>query len=108
MNWYWKEQHRQVRVVGRVEKVDRTVSEEYFASRPRGSQIGAWASPQSSAIGEETMAERVQEMEKKWEGKEVECPDHWGGWRIVPTCVAFLFLSSPLFLKDDERRGMGY
>lgn len=82
--WYWKEISRQIRAVGRVEKVDRKDSEEYFASRPRGSQIGAWASEQSRVIGEGELEERVKRLEKEWEGREVVCPEHWGGWRIVP------------------------
>lgn len=81
---YWKEVSRQVRVVGRVEKVDRKDSEEYFGTRPRGSQIGAWASPQSRAVRDGELEERVKHVEKRFEGGQVECPEHWGGWRIVP------------------------
>ena len=81
--FYWKEVSRQVRVVGRVEKVDRKESEEYFASRPVGSRIGAWASEQSQVVGEDTLVNRVKEMEGKF-GENVPCPEHWGGWRIVP------------------------
>lgn len=84
MVFYWKEQARQVRIVGKVEKVSATDSEEYFYSRPRGSQIGAWASQQSSVIGEDTLAQRVQEFEAKFDGGKVDRPEHWGGWRIVP------------------------
>jgi pyridoxamine 5'-phosphate oxidase len=84
--FYWREVSRQVRVVGRVEKVERAESEQYFGSRPRGSKIGAWASEQSRVVGEETLVERVKQMEEKYgEGQgEVPCPEHWGGWRIVP------------------------
>lgn len=81
---YWKEVSRQIRVVGKVEKIDREDSLEYFATRPRGSQIGAWASPQSKDVGEGELEERVKEVEKRFEGKDVECPEHWGGWRVVP------------------------
>lgn len=81
---YWKEVSRQVRVVGKVEKVDRKESEEYFGTRPRGSQVGAWASPQSRSVGDGELEERVKEVEKRFEGGDVECPEHWGGWRIVP------------------------
>ena len=81
--FYWKEVARQVRVIGRVEKVERGESERYFASRPRGSQIGAWASEQSQVVGEETLEERVEEMEARFDG-DVECPGHWGGWKVVP------------------------
>ncbi len=81
--FYWKEVSRQVRVVGKVEKVSREESGEYFRTRPRGSQLGAWASEQSSVVGEDTLTERVQEMEERF-GGEVELPGHWGGWRVVP------------------------
>lgn len=81
---YWKEVSRQVRVVGKVQKVDRKDSEEYFNTRPRGSQLGAWASPQSKAVQDGELEERVKEVEKRFEGGQIECPEHWGGWRIVP------------------------
>jgi pyridoxamine-phosphate oxidase len=81
---YWKEVSRQVRVVGKVEKVRREESVEYFNTRPRGSQIGAWASPQSSNVDEGELEQRVKDVEQRFEGKEVDCPEHWGGWRIVP------------------------
>lgn len=81
---YWREVSRSVRAIGKVEKVSREDSEAYFDSRPKGSQIGAWVSEQSSVVGEETLEERTKEMEKRFEGKKVECPPHWGGWRIVP------------------------
>jgi pyridoxamine 5'-phosphate oxidase len=81
---YWKEVSRQIRVVGKVEKIDRKESLEYFSTRPRGSQIGAWASPQSKGVGEGELEERVKEVERRFEGKDVECPEHWGGWRVVP------------------------
>jgi pyridoxamine 5'-phosphate oxidase len=58
---------------------------EYFDSRPRGSQIGAWASRQSEVLEDEHVLEdRVKAIEKKFEGRKVECPEFWGGWRIVP------------------------
>lgn len=81
---YWKEVSRQVRVVGRVEKVDRKESEEYFNTRPRGSQVGAWASPQSKVVQDGELEKRVEDVEKKFGEGKVECPEHWGGWRIVP------------------------
>lgn len=83
MAFYWKEVSRQVRVVGKVEKVSREDSEEYFRTRPRGSQVGAWASEQSSVVGEDTLEGRVKEFEERFDG-DVELPEHWGGWRVVP------------------------
>lgn len=84
--FYWKEVSRQVRVVGRVEKVSRAESEEYFNSRPVGSRIGAWASPQSSVVGEDTLEQNVEDIKAKY-GEDVPCPPHWGGWRIIPLYV---------------------
>lgn len=81
---YWKEVSRQIRVVGKVEKIKREESVEYFNTRPRGSQLGAWASPQSKNVEEGELEDRVKDVEKRFEGKDVECPEHWGGWRIVP------------------------
>ncbi|RSH94284.1 hypothetical protein EHS25_004087 [Saitozyma podzolica] len=89
MTFYWKEQARQIRVVGTVEKVEREESESYFATRPRGSQLGAWASQQSKEIGETTLQDRLDKFEKEFEGKEVDCPEHWGGWRIDPFEIEF-------------------
>ncbi|WVN87214.1 pyridoxamine 5'-phosphate oxidase [Cryptococcus depauperatus CBS 7841] len=87
--FYWREVSRQVRVVGKVEKVDRKESVEYFATRPRGSKLGAWASQQSQPVEEGQLEERVKNEENRWEGKEVECPEFWGGWRIIPFEVEF-------------------
>jgi pyridoxamine 5'-phosphate oxidase len=81
--FYWKETSRQIRVVGRVEKVSRQESEEYFHSRPLGSQVGAWASPQSSVVDEDTLEKNLEEAKAKF-GDNVPCPPHWGGWRIIP------------------------
>lgn len=84
LTFYWREVSKQVRVVGKVEKVSREESVEYFNTRPRGSRIGAWASKQSQPVEEGQLEERVKNEEKHWEGKEVECPEFWGGWRVVP------------------------
>ncbi|WVQ83474.1 pyridoxamine 5'-phosphate oxidase [Cryptococcus sp. DSM 104549] len=100
--FYWKEVSRQVRVVGRVEKVSREESEEYFATRPRGSRVGAYASAQSQVVQEGELEKRVEEEEKKWEGKEVDCPEFWGGWRIVPFEVEF-WSGQPSRLHDRFR-----
>lgn len=85
LSFHWREVSRQVRVVGKVEKVSRKESEEYFATRPRGSQLGAWVSNQSQIVGESDLADGLQEVEKKFEGQEVPCPPHWGGWRVIPS-----------------------
>jgi pyridoxamine-phosphate oxidase len=86
--FYWREVSRSVRIVGEVEKMDEATSEDYFKGRPIGSRVGAWSSPQSQVVGEEELAERVSEVEKRFgvqggEG-EVPKPEFWGGWRVVP------------------------
>jgi pyridoxamine-phosphate oxidase len=82
--FHWREVSRQVRVVGRAHKVSREESEAYFATRPRGSQLGAWASIQSSVIGEDDLTAAVAAIEKQFDGIDVPCPEHWGGWLVVP------------------------
>jgi pyridoxamine 5'-phosphate oxidase len=81
----WLDLHRQVRVRARVERVTAAESDDYFASRPRGSQVGAWASPQSEVIGSRTeLEERVRSVEERYGDGPVPRPPHWGGWRLVP------------------------
>ncbi len=81
----WLDLHRQVRVRGEVAQVSAAESDEYFASRPRGSQIGAWASPQSDVIADRTELERrVAEADARFSDI-VPRPPHWGGWRLTPT-----------------------
>jgi pyridoxamine 5'-phosphate oxidase len=83
--WGWPRRHRQVRVRGPVERLDPAESDEYFATRPRGSQLGAWASPQSSVIGSREELDRAMaEAEARFDGRDVERPEHWGGYRLVP------------------------
>ena len=81
--FYWREVHKQVRVVGRVERVTREESDEYFHSRPVGSQIGAWASRQSTVVGEGEVQARAEKLKERF-GEDVPLPEFWGGWRIVP------------------------
>ncbi len=81
----WLELHRQVRVRGSVERVADRTSDEYFATRPRDSQIGAWASPQSEVVsGRDELDELVARYERQFDGVDVPRPPHWGGWRLVP------------------------
>ena len=88
--FFWKELERQVRIEGEVSKVSGKESDEYFHSRPHGSQIGAWASPQSQVIdSREIIDERAAALEKKYEGKEVERPPHWGGYIVKPEYMEF-------------------
>lgn len=86
----WLDLHRQVRLRGRVARVDDATSDAYFASRPRESQIGAWASPQSEPIADRAELEgRVSEASRRFEGQPVPRPPHWGGWRLSPSRVEF-------------------
>ena len=86
----WIGLHRQVRVRGTVEMLPRHESDAYFASRPRDSQLGAWASPQSEVInGRDFLNERHAEFAEKFAGVEVLRPPHWGGWLLVPEVFEF-------------------
>ena len=87
---FWEPLHRQVRVEGAIEKVDAAASDEYFAQRPRGSQIGSIASPQSRPIAERAELERrVAEVERALGTGEPARPPHWGGYRLVPDLLEF-------------------
>jgi pyridoxamine 5'-phosphate oxidase len=88
--FHWQALHRQARVRGAVVRLDEAASDEYFASRPRESQIGAWSSPQSEVVDSRAeLDEMVEAMEERFDGEPVPRPPFWGGWRIVP--VAFEF-----------------
>jgi pyridoxamine 5'-phosphate oxidase len=82
----WLDLHRQVRVRGTVERVGDDESDAYFASRPRDSQIGAWASPQSAVIADRAELDRLVETQRLAFGDadRIRRPAHWGGWRLVP------------------------
>ena len=81
----WLDLHRQVRVRGSVERVSDRESDEYFATRPRASQIGAWASPQSEVLRDRhELVELVAATERRFAGAPIPRPPHWGGWRLVP------------------------
>jgi len=84
----WLPVLRQVQVVGVAERTTTAESEAYFASRPRGSQLAAWASHQSSVLPDRaTLEARYREADLRFADVEVPCPPHWGGWRLVPTSV---------------------
>ena len=83
--WHWKSLERQVHVDGRVRPVSAKEADSYFASRGRGSQIGAWASQQSQSVDtREALQQRVAEVEARFAGGPVVRPPHWSGFRIVP------------------------
>ena len=86
----WLDLHRQVRARGTVQRVSEKQSDDYFASRPRESQIGAWASPQSQVIPDRNFIEsRLIAVRKEFGDKQVTRPKTWGGWCIVPTTIEF-------------------
>jgi len=88
--FYWAVLDRQVRVEGRVAKTSAQESSEYFRTRPRESQIGAWTSEQSQAIGSrEVLEQRARELEALYRDREVERPEHWGGYRVKPERIEF-------------------
>ena len=85
----WVELERQVRIEGRVGKVSDAESDEYFASRPLGSRLGAWASPQSEVVPDRAAIEaRLAEAKHRY-GDAVPRPPHWGGYRVVPEAIEF-------------------
>lgn len=90
INFHWKSLRRQVRAEGHVEQVSAAEADAYFASRPRASQIGAWASEQSRELRERaTLERRFEAFELQFKGRTVTRPPHWGGWRIVPVRIEF-------------------
>ena len=83
--FFWVDLERQVRILGKASKISTAESLKYFISRPRGSQIGAWSSPQSSVITSRTILEmKFDEIKRKFENKEIPLPSAWGGYRVVP------------------------
>ena len=91
LTFFWPELERQVRIEGTAARIDAKRSEEYFQSRPRGSQIGAWSSPQSAVIDNRSiLEERVKQIEKKFEGQELlPKPHQWGGFEVDPLVIEF-------------------
>lgn len=87
---FWKELERQVEISGRAEKIPTLESLRYFATRPRGSQLGAWVSAQSSIITSRKLLEmKLDEMKRKFSAGEIPLPDFWGGYRIIPETIEF-------------------
>jgi len=87
---HWKSLARQILVEGRIERADDATSDTYFATRERGSQIGAWASRQSEAIPSgDAFAERIRQIEDRFRDRPVERPEFWGGYRLIPDRFEF-------------------
>jgi pyridoxamine 5'-phosphate oxidase len=88
--FFWPKLERQIKIKGIAEKLPENLSDGYFAMRPRGSQIGAWASPQSEVIPDKAYLEnRYKDFEKQFEGQEVSRPEHWGGYIVKPVEIEF-------------------
>ena len=86
----WLALERQVKIIGKVEKISKLESLKYFSSRPKGSQIGAWASEQSSRISSRSiLIEQFESMKKKFSNGEIPLPEFWGGYRVIPQSIEF-------------------
>jgi pyridoxamine-phosphate oxidase len=96
---YWREVFRFVRVVGSVEKLSPEESRAYIRTRPVGSQLGAWASRQSTIISEGELEERLKRVAKRFGDGEIPLPDFWGGWRVIPMYVVAVSWSSSSLTK---------
>jgi pyridoxamine 5'-phosphate oxidase len=90
--FHWVSLDEQIRIEGSVERVSGEESDAYFTSRPRGSQLGAWASEQSQVLpSRETLEERYREIERRFEGRQVDRPPFWGGFRLTPVRIEFWY-----------------
>ncbi|MGK7877475.1 MAG: pyridoxamine 5'-phosphate oxidase [Xenococcaceae cyanobacterium] len=88
--FWWVQLERQVRIEGRVEKITPTESNAYFQSRPRDSQLSAWASNQSQVIdSREVLEQQLEELKQKYADKEIPRPPYWGGFRVIPSEIEF-------------------
>ncbi len=91
LTFYWPELERQVRVEGRVRRLPRAESEAYFRSRPKGSQLGAWASHQSAVLPSRDMLDhRMKELEERYPSAgDIPAPEFWGGYCVIPEIIEF-------------------
>lgn len=108
---HWHELERQVRIEGRVERISAAESDAYFQTRPAGSRLGAWASPQSEVIaGRESLEARYEELQTRYPDGEIPRPENWGGYLVVPDVMEF-WQGRPNRLHDRlrfSRRGGGW
>lgn len=90
LTFYWPDLMRQIQIHGSAEKVSSEMSDLYFSSRPEGSRLGAWASDQSSPVSSRAeLEQQLQHYEKKFSGREIPRPPHWGGYRVIPFRIEF-------------------
>jgi pyridoxamine 5'-phosphate oxidase len=90
LNIFWVQLERQIRIDGAVEKTSRAESEEYFHSRPLGSQLGAWASRQSEVVANrDTLEAQLKLVTEQYSGGKIPLPPHWGGYRVIPHRIEF-------------------
>jgi pyridoxamine 5'-phosphate oxidase len=100
--FFWPTLQRQIRIEGNAVRCTREESDAYFRTRPRGAQIGAWASEQSAVVTREDLERRVTELEAEYAGREVPVPPFWGGFRVLPTSFEF-WQGRPHRLHDRTR-----
>ena len=101
MTFHWPAMERQVRIEGRVRRVSDAEADAYFATRVRGSQIGAWASAQSRQMPPGVLDARVAEFERRFAGQQVPRPPYWSGFRLVPAAIEF-WSGKPNRLHDRQ------
>ena len=90
LNFFWHSLERQIVIKGQAEKIAPNLSDGYFESRPKGSQLGAWASDQSQEIeSRDALDEKLNSFEKKFEGQEIPRPENWGGFIVKPVSIEF-------------------
>ena len=100
LNFHWKSQNRQIRTEGQSEMLNNEVADLYFKTRPKGSQIGAWASNQSNELkARSELVESVKKFEKKFKDKEIPRPHHWNGYIVKPQLIEF-WQEMPFRLHD--------
>lgn len=90
LNFFWRELGKQINIGGRVETVSDQEADEYFSTRPRESQIGAWASRQSSTLDKRnTLISRIEEYEAQYKNTGIPRPPHWSGYRVIPETIEY-------------------